>query len=149
MPWTWASTWPNTTSHSTGCTARETISVGSRRSLISSTCATAALSRRNRSMNSSSTQAPSGPAGLDGVAEIAALADAAAGIVREHLVHGRAGAQPRAQPGRRSDDGDTPRVQNRKLVAQRFGFLHVVRRDQDRHAVVVPEVAQAVPHRMA
>src|SRR5487761_2696604 len=123
MPWTWASTWPNTTSHSTGCTARETISVGSRRSLISSTCATAALSRRNRSMNSSSTQAPSGPAGLDGVAEIAALADAAAGIVREHLVHGRAGAQPRAQ--------------NRKLVAQRFGFLHVVRRDQDRHAVVV------------
>src|SRR5450759_4900079 len=146
MPWTWARTWPNTTSHSTGCTAREKISVGSRRSLINSTSATAALSRTNRSMESSSTQALGSPAGLDRVAEIAAFADPAAGIMREHVVHGRAGAEPRPQLGRFSNDGDPPRVQNRQLVAERFGFLHVVGRDQNRHAVVAPEVAQAIPH---
>src|ERR1039457_2541287 len=112
MPWTWARTWPNTTSHSTGCTARENISVGSRTSLISSTSATAALSRRNRFMESSSTQALSGPAGLDGVAEIAAFADLAAGIMREHVVHGGAGPEPCPQFGRFSDDGAPPRVQN-------------------------------------
>src|SRR5512135_3334943 len=140
MPRAWARTWPKTTSHSTGCTARENSSVGSRMSFLSSTSATAALSPKNLSTGPSSAQPLGGPAGPDGVAEIPALADAAARPAREDVVHARALAHAGPQLRWPPDDGDAPRVQDRKLVAERLGFLHVVCRDQDRHAVVPAQI---------
>src|ERR1019366_320446 len=123
MPGTWARTWPNTTSHSTGCTAREKTSVGSRTSFISSTCATAALSRRNLSTAVRSPQAPRGSASLSNSAEISVFADPATRVLREHVIHGCAGAEPCPQLQRFADDSDLPRVQDYQLVAERFGFL--------------------------
>src|SRR5450756_831141 len=98
---------------------------------------------------SHSAEAMSSPASLGDLAESPAFVYQAARVMHEHIIHGGVRSKSRAQPGRIADHAYPPHMQDRQLVGKCLGFFHVVRGDQYRHAIVMPEIQQAIPHHTA
>src|SRR5580704_7246094 len=131
MPRTRLNTCPKTTSQSVGCTARVNNSVGSRSSFFISTSAMAALSEKTlktRDADASREAAGNVACALD-VAIISSLVNRAAAVVREHVVERGVRSQRLFQFRRLADHADSSLMHDGQLVAQRFGFVHIVRRD--------------------
>src|SRR5271170_7187627 len=119
MPRTRLNTWPNTTSHRIGCTAREKSSVGSRRSLCNSALATAAVCRANVIMELA--EAASRIARLAHIDVAPAFLDGSATVMREHIVECCVGTQRSFELGGLAAHRDNALVQDGELSAQRIG----------------------------
>src|SRR5208283_3743421 len=118
-------TWPNTSSQSAGCTDRVKTSVGSRRSLRSSTSAMANVSRVNSAIaDTQSAKAPRRSSGPGHVTIRSSFVDGAPREVHEDVVQGRAVADRGLELGRRAERDDPALVHDRQPLAERFGLVH-------------------------
>src|SRR5579872_2182458 len=156
---------PKTSSHSIGCTVRVMMSVGSCRSLRTSHSAMVIVFRRKSRTTapgsarrgagsatppapaSESANAPRRTAGSRSVTVTPSRIQLIAGIVDENVVQALLRAadsllQLRGRANRRHPavihDGDA--------VAETIGLLHVVRRQEDRHARLAANLLQMLPH---
>src|ERR1700730_8389214 len=148
MPRTRLKTSPNTTSQSTGCTARASTSVGSRITFSSSTWAMAALSLKKSRNADDSAEAISCASGLADVTIISFLLYGAPAVMREDIVERGPRAQATLELRRLSYCGDLAQMQDGQRIAQRVRLFHGMGRDQDRHLIIAAQFEEAFPHRL-
>src|SRR5271170_5487577 len=107
--------------------ARVKSSVGSRKSLRSSTFAMANVSRHTSTTTFASTQSAGGAASLADVTIAASFLNRAAAEMREDVVECGFGAEAGLQFRGFSQRCNLAAVHQRQLIAKFVGFVHVVR----------------------
>src|SRR5690242_213311 len=142
-----ASTWPNTSSHRSGWTARVASSTGSWRSLISSDDRIVQASVTSRT--GASAETPGRAAGANEVTEAASSLEPGAGEEAEHVVE--RGVRPDLGPERvgGADRREHAAVHDRDAVAQHLGLLHVVGREEHGQPGGVTQPLDVVPEHRA
>src|SRR5882762_10473796 len=149
MAWIRLKVWPKTTSHRIGWIARVISSLRSWRRRCSSTRQNVAMreaSRRAARDGVRSAQAAGGAAaGADIAQPSLRVSETVAGVVPEHVLQAGSGPEAVLQLLRRAGGPDGAVMHQRDPVAELVGLLHVVRGEQDRHAVLLLHVLHPGP----
>src|SRR2546428_3961496 len=136
-------TCPNTSSHSMGWTARVSNSSGSWRSLRASASTTVSVWLTKSTNGFASPETAGRTARSESIPVASSFVDFAPGEMDEHVLECGAAADRFPQRGRTPDSRDHATVHDGHLVAQLFGFLHIVGGHDDcrpRGAANVPDV---------
>src|ERR1035437_842486 len=144
-----AITWPKTSSHSSGCTARVISSVGSWRSLRSSPSAIAEEWRTKRIPAGGSAQTAGRSARSSDVTVLASLlaglAQPRAGEIRKCIVEALALARLRGEFLRRPERHELAQVHEADATAEFGRLVHVVRGQQDGRSFCLTKPPDVVP----
>src|SRR5436309_9664638 len=141
-------TCPNTSSHSMGWTARVSNSRGSCRSLRASASTTVSVWLTKSTNAFALTETAGRTARSDSIPVASPIVDFAPGEMDEHVLERRPAADHFPERLRTPDSRDHATVHDGYLVAQLFGFLHVVGGHHDRRTLGAAHVPDVLPYGM-
>src|SRR5437667_4488987 len=141
-------TCPNTSSHSMGWTARVSNSTGSWRSLRASASTTVSVWLTKSTNGFALTETAGRTARSDSIPVASPFVDFAPGEMDEHVLERRPAADHFPDRLRTPHSRHHAAVHDGDLVAQLFGFLHVVGGHDDRRTLGPAHVPDVLPYGM-